>query len=194
MLKVDARLRKPRYEKPVGSYVFLKKKKGIAVKHRYTLARVATGTYQFTKVNSDTFFVDRKGEWERVSCDRVELVPIPMDVVDGASLTEYLETIRITPIPKRAEELIDQSATRATQGKVKRGTIIRTPTVSIHMGAGQISLGMGSVMRESGPTLQKGDESDEDDTPSVMPHGREDEGEKVSSDDTRLNKVPDQGA
>lgn len=79
---------------------------------------------------------------------------------------------------------MDQSTTTESQGKISRGIVSRTPNGSITMGISQISLVMGSLTKEEGRTIQKEDNPYEDDSPSRMHHGGEDEEEEVTGDET----------
>ena len=72
----DSRLRKPKYDIPVGSYVFLRKEQGTASEPKHKLAQVATGAYSVKKSGQDTVVIAIGDQEERVSRDRVELAPI----------------------------------------------------------------------------------------------------------------------
>ena len=75
----DARLRKPAYEVPVGSYVFLRKEFVDKKESKHKLSPVATGPYRVAEVNKDTVVIIDGTMHERVSRDRVELAPNPID-------------------------------------------------------------------------------------------------------------------
>ena len=75
----DARLRKPKYDIPVGSYVFLRKEQGTATEPKHKLAQVATGPYAVKQADRNTVVIAIGDQEERVSRDRVELAPSPME-------------------------------------------------------------------------------------------------------------------
>ena len=77
----DSRLRKPKYDVPEGSYVFLRKEQGIVSEPKHKLAQVATGRYFVKKAYQDTVVIAIGDQEERVSRDWVELAPSPMDLV-----------------------------------------------------------------------------------------------------------------
>ena len=53
----DARLRRPKYDIPSGSYVFLRKELGTASEPNHNLAQVATGPYQVQKSDPNTVVI-----------------------------------------------------------------------------------------------------------------------------------------
>lgn len=89
----DARLRKPAYDIHVGSYVFLRKEQSTASERKHKLAQVATGPHRLKEVDADTVFLDRGKESERVSCDRVELAPSPMERHQYGDLRSALRSL-----------------------------------------------------------------------------------------------------
>lgn len=101
----DARLCKPRYEIPVGSFVFLRKEKGTAEEPKHQPARVATGPYQVIEVANDNVVIIRGEERERISRDRVGLAPSPMKRVADNSLKGALKSLEgIGATPQTEEE------------------------------------------------------------------------------------------
>lgn len=83
---VDARLHKPRYLIPVVSFVFVSKEKETADEPKHKLARVATAPYQIIEVAKDIVMITRGDERERISRERVEFAPSPVERVADNSL------------------------------------------------------------------------------------------------------------
>lgn len=92
----DVRLRKQKYEIPVGSYVFLRKEQGTATEPKHKLAQVATGPYLVKKSDQHTVVIAIGDQEERVSRDRVELAPSPMDYVPVTGLRQALQFLSET--------------------------------------------------------------------------------------------------
>lgn len=90
----DACLRKSRYNTPKGSFVFLRKEQGTAKESKHKLVRVATRPYQVIDVTGDTVVISRGDEHERVSRDRVELAPNPLENQQENSLKGALEALQ----------------------------------------------------------------------------------------------------
>ena len=86
----DARLRKPKYDIPSGSYVFLKEQ-GTASEPKHKLAQVAIGSYQVRSSDQHTVVIAIGDQEERVSRDRVEFAPSPMDHVPITGLRQALQ-------------------------------------------------------------------------------------------------------
>ena len=84
----DARLRKPKYDIPSGFYVFLRKEQGTASEPKHKLAQVATGLYQVRKSDPNTVVIVIGDQEERVSRDRVELAPSPLDYAPVTGLQQ----------------------------------------------------------------------------------------------------------
>ena len=53
----DARIRRPKYDIPSGSYVLLRKEQGTASEPKHKLAQVAMGPYQVRKTDPNTVFI-----------------------------------------------------------------------------------------------------------------------------------------
>ena len=87
----DARLRKPKYDIPVGSYVFLRKEQGTATEPKHKLAKVATGLYAVRQSDRNTVVIAIRDQEERVSRDRIELVPSPMEQAPTSGLHQVLQ-------------------------------------------------------------------------------------------------------
>ena len=87
----DSRLRKPKYDIPVGSYVFLRKEQGTATEPKHKLAQVATGPYAVKQSDSNTVVIAIGDQEERVSRDRVELAPSPMEQASISGLHQVLQ-------------------------------------------------------------------------------------------------------
>ena len=87
----DARLRKPKYDIPVGSYVFLRKEQGTATEPKHMLAQVATGPYAVKQSDRNTVVIAIGDQEERVSRDRVELAPSPMEQAPISGLHQVLQ-------------------------------------------------------------------------------------------------------
>ena len=90
----DVRLRRPKYDIPAGCYVFLRKEQGTASEPKHKLARVATGPYQVRKSDPNTVVICIGDQEERVSRDRVEPAPSPMDYAPVTSLRQALQFLR----------------------------------------------------------------------------------------------------
>ena len=71
----DARLRRSRETIEFGNEVFVKRDHIQRTQTRHKLAPVADGPFRVLDVNKDTVVVDIDGEVERISRDRVSLVP-----------------------------------------------------------------------------------------------------------------------
>ena len=87
----DARLRKPKYYIPSGSYVFLRKEQGTGSEPKHKLAQVATGPYQVRTSDQHTVVIAIGDQEERVSRNRVELAPSPMEPSPILSLRQGLQ-------------------------------------------------------------------------------------------------------
>ena len=87
----DARLRKPKYDIPVGSYVSLRKDQGTATELKHKLAQVATGLYAVEHSDRNTVVIAIGDQKERVSRDRVELAPSPMERAPASGLHQSLQ-------------------------------------------------------------------------------------------------------
>ena len=92
----DARLRKPKYDIPVGSYVFLRNEQGTATEPKHKLAQAATGPYAVKQSDRNTVVIAIGDQEERVSRDRVELAPSPMDYAPVTGLRQALQFLRGT--------------------------------------------------------------------------------------------------
>ena len=90
----DARLRKPKYDIPVGSYVFLRKEQGTATEPKHKLAQVTTGPYAVKQSDRNTVVIAIGDQEERVSRDRVELAPSPMEHAPTSGLHQALKYLR----------------------------------------------------------------------------------------------------
>ena len=87
----DARLRKPKYDIPSGSYVFLRKEQGTASEPKQKLAQVATGPYQVRTSDQHTVIIAIGDQEERVSRDRVELAQSSMEHTPILGLRQALQ-------------------------------------------------------------------------------------------------------
>ena len=87
----DARPHKPKYDIPSGSYVFLRKEQGTASEPKHKLAQVATGPYQVRTSDQHTVVIAIGDQEERVSRDRVELAPNPMEHTPILGLRQALQ-------------------------------------------------------------------------------------------------------
>ena len=87
----DARLRKPKYDLPVGSYVFLRKEQGTATEPKHRLAQVAMGPYAVKQSDRNTVVIAIGDQEERVSQYRVELAPSPMEQAPVSGLHQVLQ-------------------------------------------------------------------------------------------------------
>ena len=92
----DARLRKPKYDIHVGSYVFLRKEQGTATEPKHKLAKVATGPYAVKQSDRNTVVIVIGDQEERVSRDRVELAPSPTDYAPVTGLRQALQFLSRT--------------------------------------------------------------------------------------------------
>ena len=66
----DSRLRKPKYDIPMGSYVFPRKEHGTDTEPNHKLAHVATGPYHVKGTNQGTVVIAIGNQEERVLRDR----------------------------------------------------------------------------------------------------------------------------
>ena len=89
----DARLRRLKYNIPSGSYDFLRKEQGTASEPNQKLAQVATGPYQVRKSDPNTVVIVIGDQEERVSRDRVELTPSPIDYAPVTGLRKALQLL-----------------------------------------------------------------------------------------------------
>ena len=87
----DSRRRRPKYDIPVGSYVFLGKEQGTTREPKHKLAQVATGPYAVKKLDQDTVEIAIGDQKERVSRGRAELAPSPMDLASTTALRQALQ-------------------------------------------------------------------------------------------------------
>ena len=87
----DASLRRPKYDILSRPCVFFRKEHGTASDLKHKLAHVATRPYQVRKSNPNTVFIVIGNQEERVSRDRVELAPGPMDHAPVTGLRQALQ-------------------------------------------------------------------------------------------------------
>ena len=104
----DARLRKPKYDIPVGFYLFFRKEQGTATEPKHKLAQVASNPYQVRGTNQGTVVIAIGDEEERVSRDSVELAPSPMEHVPITSLRQPLQSPRGTKGPGKGNIFDDE--------------------------------------------------------------------------------------
>ena len=106
----DARLRKPKYDISVGSYVFLRKEQGTATEPKQKLAQVATGPYAVRQSDSNTVVIAIGDQEKRVSRDLVELAPSPMEHAPISGLLQALQFL------SGREENQERDATESEDG------------------------------------------------------------------------------
>ena len=94
---VDARLRKPKYDIPVGSYVFLRKEQGTATEPKHKLAQAATGPYK-AKQSDRTTVVIAIGEQEERFAKSSRTGSEP----DGTSA--YIWPTSVSTVPERTRD------------------------------------------------------------------------------------------
>ena len=87
----DARLPKPKYDIPVGSYAFLRKVQGTATEPQHQLVQVATGPYAVKQSDRNTVVIAIGDQEERVLRDRVELAPSAMEQATTPGLHHSLQ-------------------------------------------------------------------------------------------------------
>ena len=176
----DARLRKPKYDIPVGSYVFLRKEQGTATEPMYKLAQVATGPYAVKKSDRNTVVIAIGDQEERVSRDRVELAPSPMEHAPALGLHQALQYLReaATNQERDAMESEDAPHTR-TQGLEDEESL-----VSPHSSA------------EIPPDLQRSSNSEEPEESNNLQEGEEGSGAREPEDENAeyvIEKIIDHG-
>ena len=103
----DSRLSRPKYDIPVGSYVFLLKEQGTASEPKHKLAQVATGPYAVKNLDQDTVVIPIGDQEEQVSRDRVELAPSRMDLAPATGLRQALQLLDRTDVPEERDVIED---------------------------------------------------------------------------------------
>ncbi|CDF38512.1 unnamed protein product [Chondrus crispus] len=126
----DARLRNPQYEIPPGSYVFLRKEQGTASEPKHKLAQVATGLYHVRRSDQHTVVIAIGDQEERVSRDRVELAPSPMDYAPITGLRQALQFLGAPELNEEGEVMEDEECphTRAPTSGDQDNLISQAPT------------------------------------------------------------------
>ena len=89
----DARLRKPKYDIPAGSHVFLRKEQGTATEPKHRPAQVATGLYAVKQTDINTVVIAIGGGMFLARSSRTGPKP------DGASA--YIKPTTGSTVPKR---------------------------------------------------------------------------------------------
>ena len=122
----DARLCKPKYDIPVESYVFLREEQGTATEPKHKLEQVATGPYAVKQSDRTTVVIAIGEQEERVSRDRVELAPSPMEQAPTSGLHQVLqylsghETEKLCDEPESEESPHAQTQTQEDEGNLVR--------------------------------------------------------------------------
>lgn len=152
----DARLRKPKYDIPVESYVFVRKEQGTTEAPKHKLARVATGPFRVKRISEETVVIVDGDQEEKISRDRVELAPSPMDRTGDSesSLNQALQSLQGTQESARAQEESDPAEDEDISSEVTR-VVGRGPTSGLAQRV-HAPRGLAEVSEDYSP--QKGEE------------------------------------
>ena len=177
---LDARLRKPKYGIPVGSYVFLRKEQGTATEPKHKLAQVATGPYAVEQSDRNTVVIAIGDQEERVSRDRVELAPSPMDHAPTSGLHQALQFLsgREENQDRDAIESEDAPHTRTQRSEDEENLV--SPNSST----------------EISPDLRKSSNSEEAEGSNNLQEGEEGSGAREPEDENAeyvIEKIIDHG-
>ena len=176
----DARLRKPKYDIPVGSYVFLRKEQGTATEPKHKLAQVATGPYAVKQSDRNTVVIAIGDQEERVSRDRVELAPSPMEHAPTSGLHQALQYLREPATNQECDAMGSEDARHTWTQRLEDEENLVSP----HSSA------------EIPPDLQRSSNSEELEESKSLQEGEEVNGERRPEDENAeyvIEKVLDHG-
>ena len=154
----DARLRKPNYDIPAGSYVFLRKEQGTATEPKHKLAQVATGPYAVKQSDRNTVVIAISDQEERVSRDRVELAPSPIDHVPITGLRQALQFLDGTEENEAHNGIENDDRYHVRAPPVDSGTLVGDSQTTATNPQDEQGI-RGSEERDESHNLRKGEEN-----------------------------------
>ena len=119
-------MRKPKYDIPVGSYVFLRKEQGTATELKNKLAQVATGPYAVRQSDRNTVVIAIVDQEEGVSRHRVELAQSPIEQAPTSGLQQVLQYLSEHETEQGRDKLESEDSTHAqVQTQEDEGNLVR---------------------------------------------------------------------
>ena len=162
------------------SFVFLRKEQGTATEPKHKLAQVAKGPYAVKQSDSNTVVIAIGDQEERVSRDRVELAPSPMDHAPTSGLHQALQYLREPETTQERDAMESEDVPHTRTQRLEDDENLVSPDSSA----------------EIPPDLQRSSNSEEAEESNDLQEGEEGSGAREPEDENAeyvIEKIIDHG-